>query len=155
MEFFCISIPPHNTYPVYVQLGQISIDATLPTVSLHHGTSTCPHTGPVVTSHPSPATGGEPQGAKIQVAECELVEWQADAVSGWDAAGTHQPLAQSTALLLPIAQGRADPHCRPANRAAPRAHTHLMLQCAGELSASLMSLQRAGAGVRPAAFPLD
>lgn len=32
---------------------------------------------------------------------------------------TNQPLAQSTVLLLPIAQGRADSHGRPAEQSSP------------------------------------
>lgn len=51
--------------------------------------------------------------------ECELMEWQADPVSDGMQLGTNQPLAQSTVLLLPIAQGRADSHCRPARQSSP------------------------------------
>lgn len=55
----------HNTYMACVHLGQISVDAALLTVSLHHGNSTCPsQTGTVVTSCLTPVTGREPQGAK-------------------------------------------------------------------------------------------
>lgn len=53
-----------------------------------------------------------------KVDECELVEWQMDPVSDWDAAQTNQPLAQSTVLLLPITQGRAGSHCRPAKQSS-------------------------------------
>lgn len=158
-NFFCIYISPHNTYTGYVELGQISIEATLPRVSLHHRKSMCPHTGPVVTSHLSPGTGREPQGAKIQVED----EWEAgwvwaDGMAGrssvrWDAARDQPAPGTEHSAAPPHRSGKGRFPLQTCKAEQPQRHTGLTLQCAGDLSASLMSLQRTG--VTSAVFPLD
>lgn len=90
-----------------------------------------------------------------KVDECELMEWQVDPVSDWDAAQDQPGPGTEHSPAPPYHSGQGRFPSQTCKAEQPRRHTRLVLQCAGDLSASLMSLRRAGAGVRSAAFPLD
>jgi len=109
-----------------VHLGQSLTDGALPTVTLHHGNSTCPShtgTGPAVTNCPSPVTGGEPQGWV----------WM-----GRMAAGSGVRLGCSTGPAIPLPWHRARslllPIPSPQSRAVLQAHTPRASVCWGPVS---------------------